>query len=204
MADSPLSCTPSARISACRDAAARLLTRRGFLVGLAATAARLPEALAASLTPPTITGAEYIALLGADRPEVQPLPTNFYPDASERWVEVASGPLVEAIDTGFLVVCPACLFVNYASVPCQICEGIPLADPEEIASLIDDYTDDGVPQPDVMASDINIYRRSRALDLFDGPDEAFCYCLLLHAYRVMNTGSAVDYRILTALDREED
>lgn len=173
------------------DAPSRPITRRGFLgtlaagaVSLAATALPIPKASAAA---PAISGAEYIAFLGgAVRPEHAVHSTNDYDDARDRWVELASGPLVEAIDKGSLVVCPDCRFLSYASVPCQICEGIPHVDPEEVADQVEDYTRDGVPELGMMQADLTGFRMARALDLYDGPDDAFYYYpMFLQSVRAM-------------------
>jgi hypothetical protein len=185
------SSTSRGHASAQPDAASRPITRRGFLgnlaagtVALAVTAIPISKSTAAA---PTMSGAEYIAFLGgAGRPEHSLLPTNDYDDARDRWVELASGPLVEAIDKGSLVVCPNCRFLSYASVPCQICEGIPHVDPEEVADQVEDYTRDGVPRLDMMLRDLTCFRMSRALDLYDGPDDAFYYYpMFLQSVRTM-------------------
>ncbi len=89
-----------------------------------------------------------------------------------RWREIAAGPLTGAIDCRALVVCPRCLFIGYASVPCQICLQKAGVRPHDVtdylASLHENY--------DNLAETIEEFlmeqRIERAVDLIDGPESA--------------------------------
>lgn len=164
---------------------ARPLGRRGFLDSVAAGSDPLspPQPDAA---PPFMTGAEYIARLGGPVNPPVLLPTAYESeDANARWTGIATGPLAQAIDDGSLVVCSHCLFVSYASVPCQICAAWKTIAPEDVAELIEEYHEDGDMTPDDIEKDLGYWRMGRAVDLYDGPSEAYLCARMLCAIQVM-------------------
>lgn len=175
----------------------RSLTRRRFLTDLTAGAVALgtvvnaltlstdaearPDAALPPAEPPAMTGAEYVAFLGgAVSPELNIQTDNDYIDPNDRWVEVAQGPLIEAIDEGSLTVCPKCLFVNYAGVPCQICEWMQVIPREEAEEYLADMEEDGSITREDLEGEMPLYRMGRAVDLLDWPDMSYFSARLLY------------------------
>jgi hypothetical protein len=166
------------------------LKRRGFLEHPSVrTAFHGIAHLRESGLPPSplaLTGAEYVALLGHPVPPNALLPTmNTYESADERWAQLASGPLADAIDSGLLTVCPECSFLSYAAVPCQICAEMLDITPEDATRSADSFLEDGIIHADALERHIMDWRMGRALDLFDGPDDAVFCAEAVSAVRVM-------------------
>jgi hypothetical protein len=114
-----------------------------------------------------MTGARYVALLGgADKEPVY----NGY--VEERWREIAAGPLIEAIDSRALVICPDCLFVSYAFVTCQVCLQWVMVRPPDVVNYLETLHENGTAQLEAIEGMLTEQRIERAVDLFDGPESA--------------------------------
>jgi hypothetical protein len=188
--------------STSRDATrGRALTRRGFLGNLASGALALGAvALPLShpsttspdphLTPvdetPLMTGAEYVALLRGAACE------KIYDEYIEnRWTEVANGPLIEAIDSRALVICSRCLFVSYASVPCQVCLQWGMVKPEDVTEYLASLRENYESLPETIEEFLGEQRIERAVDLIDGPESAENYGQTLYIRDLLKTRAAV-------------
>lgn len=209
--DHSTSSTTGGRMTACSDTRAQQLSRRGFLgnlatgaIALGTAAMGLPNALtvrangAAPTIPPSdtkpfMTGAEYVAMLGGAVRPTGALPTdNDYPDVKQRWVEIASGPLIESIDEGALVICPTCYFVNYPGLGCHICDIVSTLTPEDVAELVADFREEHETPADEFEREMPGKRMARAIDLHDGPDEAYFSAHALYAIALMRAQDLAD------------
>jgi hypothetical protein len=187
----------------------RSLTRRRFLtkltagavaLGTVATGLTLSTAADAKLgdaphptepPAPVMTGAEYVAYLGgAVAPKLGVQTENEYRIPNERWVKIAQGPLIEEIDCGALSICPKCLFVNYAGVPCQICPWWESMTPEDIADYVEDLSEESPATPEMVECEMVLYRMGRAVDLYDGPDMAWLYGRMLYTIDYLKSKAA--------------
>jgi hypothetical protein len=191
--DNFTSSTPPGHDSPHERALSDDLTRRRFLrlaTGTIAIGVAAPFSSRTQAAPPPISGAEYVAMLGGpDRP-ASALPTmNLYPDARARWMEVASGPLPDAIDRGKLVVCLRCRFLNHPAFPCAVCAKMKVVTLQEIVALFGDHKEEeGVLKVETLEQDLTEWRQARALDLLDGPETDYACALALHAVRMMRAG----------------
>lgn len=186
------SSTPPGHDSPHERAFSDALTRRRFLQlasGTVAIGVAAPFSSRTQAAPPPISGAEYVAMLGGpDRPD-SALPTmNLYPDARARWMEIASGPLPDAIDQGKLVVCPRCRFLNHAAFPCAVCAKMEEVTFQEIVALFGNHKEEGVLNVETLEQDLTEWRQARALDLLDGPETDYPCALAFHAVRMMRAG----------------
>jgi hypothetical protein len=187
---------------------ARSLTRRRFLTNLATNAAVLGAVTAtlhlsqpASAEPgpdhpaeplvPVMTGAEYVAFLGGlEKPHHDIYTENDYRFPNDRWVQVAQGSLIEAIDDGTLTICPKCLFVNYEGMSCHICGTLPFVTYEDIEHYVEKEDGDEPISQEEAASEIRLYRMGRAVDLVDGPDTVWFSAAMLYAQDYLKAKAA--------------